>query len=145
MAKTFKNLIRLREWQLDEKRRALGELMNRLDVLEGEAVGHEKRIREEQRIARDDPEQAGRNYGAFARWAIQRRQELAAAIAHQEQLIAAARDDLGLAFRDLKSIVLAQDARDRRAAEELEHRTQAFLDELGLQQHRRREALNSNG
>lgn len=140
MAKDFHSLIRLREWQLDEKRRALGELMRQLDALEAEAIRHEHAIREEQRIAREDPEHAGRSYGGFARWAIRRRHQLVAAIAQQEQLIVAARDELGLAFRELKSIVLAQGSRDRRAAEELERKTQAFLDELGLQQFRRREA-----
>lgn len=139
MAKTFKNLIRLREWQLDEKRRILGELMRQLDVLEAEAIRHERSIVEEQRVAREYPETAGRTYGGFARWAITRREQVAAAIAYQEKLIGAARDELGVAFRELKSIVLAQGARDRRAAEDLERKTQAFLDEIGLQRRRWRE------
>ena len=133
------NLIRVHEWQVDEKRRRLGQLIQVLDDLEERARQLEQEVRNEQQIASQSPGEAGFLYGGYAEAVIDRRERLAQSIFKAEQEVATARNDLSDAYRDLKKYELAQEARDRRAAAELERKEQLVLDELGLQAYRRRQ------
>lgn len=133
------NLIRVHEWQVDEKRRRLGQLIQVLDDLEERARQLEQEVINEQQVASHAPAEAGFLYGNFAEAVIERRERLAESIARAEQEVAEARDDLSESYRDLKKYELAQEARDRREAAEMERREQLVLDELGLQGYRRRQ------
>ncbi|MEO5337308.1 MAG: flagellar export protein FliJ [Magnetospirillum sp. WYHS-4] len=132
------NLIRLHEWQVDEKRRRLGELLRVLDDLEARLKRLETELIEEQRIAARAPNEAGFLYGNYAEAVIERRERLKESIARAEVEIARARDDLREAFRDLKKYEIAQRNRDQKAAAELARKEQLVLDELGLQGYRQR-------
>ena len=140
MAKHLHALIRLNQWEVDEKRRALGALVRRLDELEGQAGQLEKQLIREQAAARAQPNEAGFLYGNFAVAVIRARERLAGMIRNINTEVEAAREALAEARRELKKYEVAQAARDRRAAEEAAKLEQADLDEVGLQGHRRRKA-----
>lgn len=135
------NLIRLGEWQVDEKRRQLGQLLKVLDDLEERARRLEQELIEEQRVAARDPSGAGYLYGNYAEAVIERRERLKESIARAEAEVARARDELREAYRDLKKYEIAQRNRDQKAAAERARKEQMVLDELGLQGYRTRQTL----
>ena len=107
MAKDFNTLIRYHQWIVDEKRRALGQLLGKANSLESDAANLEIEIVDEQGVAKGHSEELGFIYGAYAE--------------------AAMRDE----FRELKVYEISQEAEYKRAEEELNKLEQAFLDEVG--------------
>ncbi|MGF1639384.1 MAG: flagellar FliJ family protein [Rhodospirillales bacterium] len=138
MAHGLDSLIRLERWRLDERRRLLARLVGRADDLRAQAMRLEREIADEQDRARDDPLGAGIAYPAYARAVIDRRARLSAVIAAAETEVAAARDDLALAFRQLKALEAAAAERARQASLRAARRDQAARDEIALQRHRYR-------
>lgn len=138
MARNLKGLIRLHKWEVDEKRRKLGELLRLLDNLEAQARALEEEVVREQRAANDSPNEAGFLYGGYAETVIDRRDRLRDSIAKMEDSIAEAREDLRVAYVELKKFEVAQETRERREAREAARREQATLDEVGLQGYRQR-------
>ena len=138
MAGNLNRLIRLHEWRVDEKRRALGDLLGLVADLEQQARCLEEDLKTEQGVARASPDEAGHLYGNYAHAVILRRERIAQSIAETERKIAAAREALNDAYRNLKKYELAQGARDAREARERERAEQMVLDELGVQAYRQR-------
>lgn len=141
MAKDVKALIRLHQWIVDEKRRALGQLLGDANSLEKQAADLETEILVEQEVVKGHLEELGFGYGAYAKAAIDRRGRLADSRVEVEEKIVLAQDEVRKEYRDLKTYEISQEARDKREEGEKERRAQAFLDEVGLQSsHRRRQA-----
>ena len=138
MAKDLRNLVRLHEWAVDEKRRKLGELLRLVRNLEDQVWRLEEEVVREQATAGAMPEEAGFMYGNYANAVIERRQRLKDSIARMETEISVAQEELREAYRDLKKYEVAQETRERNEVEERERRDQQVLDEVGLQGQRRR-------
>ena len=142
MAGNLNSLIRLHEWRVDEKRRALGDLLGLVADLEHQARRLEEDLKKEQGVARASPGEAGYLYGnlavCHAHAVILHRARIAQSVAATEGKIVAAREVLNDAYRNLKKYELAQGARDTREERERERAEQMVLDELGLQAHRQR-------
>jgi len=135
MAKGLHGIIRFRRYQVDEARRQLGLLLGMAADMERQADALEKEIVEEQRLATENPEEAGFTYGRYALRAIHRRGLIARARAEVEQRIAAAQEGVRQEFRELKVFEIAQDNRDAVEQKESLRVEQAVLDELGLQRY----------
>ena len=135
MAKSLGGLIRLHEWNVDQKRRKLGELLGLLADLEGQAISLEDEVKSEQRAASASPDVAGLLYGNYAMGVIERRRRIAESIAKTEEIEGTAREELREAFMILKKFQTAQENRDKREAEELNRKEQAVLDEIGTRRH----------
>jgi len=142
MAADLKVLIRLGEWQVDEKRRALGLLFSLRETLGKQALDLEAELEREQQAASFDA-LASLHYGTFAAQVIERRDRIAESIERMEQEIARAQDDLAEAFRDLKKYEIAELARTKREAAALAREEQLVLDEIGQEAYRRKLAGNS--
>jgi flagellar export protein FliJ len=132
VANELHSLIRLHRWGVDEKRRRLAELLRVAAGLEDRGRRLEAEIKNEQAVAGASPVEVGFIYGNYAEAVIGRRQRIAGSIAGTEVEIAAAREELGDAYRELKKYEIAQDERDKRQAEELSRKEQIILDELGI-------------
>ena len=137
MAKGLHTLIRVHEWNVDEKRRFLGRLLNRVSALERQGRDLETEIKSEQAIAVAS-EEVGFAYGAYAEVAIRRREDIAGNIVRTEIEIVTAQDVLTEAYRELKTYEIAQENRNREEILELDRKEQAELDEIGLRGARRR-------
>ncbi len=137
MIKGFHTLIRLHQWRVDEKRRALGSLLGKARDLENAAAKHEESVTNERLVAASDPAGAGRYYGAYAAAAVDKRYALATERAEVELEILKAQDQVREEFRGLKVFELSQEARDREEEAELAKDEQATLDEIGLENYRR--------
>ncbi len=132
MAEELHSLIRLHQWGVDEKRRKLAELLRHLADLENQGVRLEEELVQEQQTASASPGEAGYLYGNYAEAVIARRERIAGEVAETEERIAAAREELNEAFRELKKYEIAQENRDKIEARELSLKEQADLDELGI-------------
>ncbi|MBL6945273.1 MAG: flagellar FliJ family protein [Rhodospirillales bacterium] len=133
MVKDIHSLIRLHDWEVDEKRRALGELLGAVAALEARARKLEEDLVAEQKAARETPSEAGMYYGNYAEVCIQRRAEFVQAIAEVEKQILEAQEILAEAYRELKKYEVVQANRDAAELAELARREQMWLDELGIQ------------
>jgi len=136
MAKDLHTLIRLNEWTVDQRRRELGDVLGSLADLESSLHRLGEELIREQQAAHASPEEAGLFYGNYANAVIDRREHLNAGISSMEQLVAAARDKLDEAYRDLKKYEIAQETRDLSLAKEEARLEQIEFDEMGLQAHR---------
>jgi len=140
LAANIKNLIRLNEWNVDEKRRKLGELLRLQGELEDQLKQLEADLIEQQKAAAADPTLAGLTYGAFAKQVIQRRENLQDSIDQMEFVIGHAQDELSDAYQELKKYETVESNRQRRFEREQNRREQIMLDEIALNQHRRKKA-----
>jgi len=138
LAANIKNLIRLHEWNVDEKRRKLGELLRLQGELEDQMKQLEADLIEQQKAAAADPALAGLTYGAFAKRVIQRRENLQDSIDQMEFVIGHAQDELSDAYQELKKYETVESNRQRRFEREQNRREQIMLDEIALNQHRRK-------
>lgn len=138
--KTLAGVIRLHRWQLDEKRRALGELEALADRLGGEIRQLDADMAAERQAAeREAGNGVGFSFAAYVRNALARRERLQQSIRQVEEQIAAARDEIAEAFQELKKFELAQEDRDRRAANRRRRAETIAFDEIALTRFLRRQ------
>jgi flagellar protein FliJ len=136
--KPFDTLIRLSEQQLDEKRRQLAALEDRLDAARLQRKAIDDELVREQGLATQDSS-ALFAYGAYAAEVIRRRERADALIVLVEREAEVARDDVRTAFAELKRYQITHDrklaelARTRAAKEQIE------LDEIAQQLDRRKD------
>lgn len=142
MAKDLQNLIQINEWDVDEKRRKLGELLRLLENLEAQALALEEELVREQQAAFESPGEAGFLYGEYAETVIERRERIRDSIEQMEIAIEEAREELRLAYVELKKYEVAQENRLKKAALEQQRREQAELDNIGLEGYRRKRAAS---
>ncbi|MBI2236854.1 MAG: flagellar FliJ family protein [Magnetospirillum sp.] len=140
MSKSIKTLIKLSKFNVDEKRRLLLALQEREEQIIAEIKRSEEQLAEEQRIAAEDSTGAGFAYGAYAKSWLGRREQLLRMLEAVRVEIVAARDAVAEAFSELKTYETVLKERERRAREEADRKEQTFLDEVGLNMFRQREA-----
>lgn len=133
MAKDLQNLIRINEWEVDEKRRKLGELLRLMANLEAQAVALEEELVREQQQAGNSPVEAGLLYGAYAESVIERRERIKESMDKMEAAIVEAREELRLAYLELKKYEVAQDNRNKKLAKEAARRETMAFDEVAIQ------------
>jgi len=133
MGNDLRNLIRLHDWRVEERQRALADLLRVVAALEAKVRQLEEDLARERQAAAEAPGEIGIYYGGFAKAAIARRRVLEGAIAEAEREVEAARDRLREAYRELKKYDVAQAQREVRRAAERDRREQLFLDEIGIQ------------
>jgi len=129
--KSRETLIRLRKFQLDEKRRRVAQIETMVAEFERMAVELDREIlAEQERSGIHDP--AHFAYPTYAKAAIQRRENLKRSADELKGQLDDAKAALGEAFEELKKVELL-DERDQireRAAESAREQTE--LDRIGL-------------
>jgi len=141
MGSNLKSLIKLHEWNLDERRRELGDLLREHDALVNQKDNLLRQVEEEQKIAHQSQEfLVGASFGPFVMASRMRREELDGLIEAKNQEVEDARDRLNAVFRELKTYEITQANRERKEELELERKEQGFLDEMGMLAHRRKDA-----
>lgn len=143
MAKNdLKTLIRVHQFELDEKRRQLGNLLRFEQSLENRKILLAKRFKEEEEAAKSD-QTAALTFGAYVDWHIGETKRVECALADARQEIALMRDEIREAYQELKTFEITQENREKREAAELERKNNAVLDEIGLTLYRRRQEEDS--
>jgi hypothetical protein len=129
-------LVRLHRWTLDEKRQKLAELERFRVKLLGNIEALEVDLAREQ-VAADRTDVTSISLPAFIKATIDRRRKIEGSIAEIDRTIAAAREEITLAFQEFKKYETAQGNHLRREALKRSRREQTVSDELGIELHRR--------
>lgn len=132
MAKDFKTLVRINDWEVDQKRRSLAEQLRILENLNLMLKNLEDEVAREQAFAATSPTEGGITYGAYAEQAIKRRENFIHRIADQEREVANAREQLRLAFLEFKKFEISEERRATRIEDEQNRTEQLDLDEIGI-------------
>lgn len=138
MGQDLHAVIRLRKWEVDEKRRELGTLLAEQEAVIQRRAALDEEIRQENACASAHVGEADFTLGDYAKRAHARRQQLDHAVAEANRRVEEARDQLAEMFKDLKTFELAQEAREEAERKERDHKEQVKMDEIGLELFRRR-------
>lgn len=132
-------IIRLRKWELDEKRRVLADLLGERDQIADAIEAIHREMQEQSQ--NPDLEVSSFAIGAYLEGARIRQQQLGQMLQAKEEEVAEHQDVVAESFRELKTYEIAQSRElSRLQAEEAKAEQDAF-DELGIQRHAREEAL----
>ena len=133
--KSRDSLIRLKRFQVDEKRRQVAQIEMMIAEFERLAADLDQQIRAEQeRTGIHDVTHYA--YPTFARAAMQRRDNLRTSTEELRTQLQDARDQLAEAFEDLKKFELLDERDSERGRLVQAAREQATLDETALQMRR---------
>ena len=134
--KSRETLIRLKKFQVDEKRRSVAQIEGMIAEFERIAGDLEREIKTEQdRAGIHDP--AHFAYPTYAKAAMQRRENLQRSADELRIQLEDAKSHLGEAFEELKKVEILED-RERSAERALDTaRDQAAMNQLGLSRHAR--------
>lgn len=127
--KSRESLIKLRRFEVDEKRQKVSDIEMIISEFRRMSDDLERQVQiEQERAGVSDINHYA--YPTFAKAALQRRENLLASIADLESNLAAAQDDLSLAFEELKKVEMLEertlaDERNSRDSQE-----QSQLDEF---------------
>jgi flagellar export protein FliJ len=140
MARDFKTLVRLNDWEVDQKRRVLADQLRQLDNLIGLLENLEEELKREQAHAASMPTEGGIYYGVYAEQTIRRREDYQRRIAEQEREVAAAREELRIAFLEFKKFEISEERRVSRIEADENREEQLDLNEIGIMAYNRKRA-----
>src|ERR671915_100550 len=129
--KSRDSLIRLKRFQVDEKRRKVAQIEGMILEFDRMTTELEREIKTEQeRAGIHDP--AHFAYPTYAKAAIQRRENLKRSADELRTQLEDAKAALGEAFEELKKVELLDERDQMRERAEQEAREQAELDAIGM-------------
>ena len=129
--KSRETLIRLKKFQVDERRRKIAQIEGMIAEFERMAGDLEREIKFEQdRAGIHDPGHFA--YPTYAKAAMQRRENLQRSADDLKVQLATATDALGEAFEEMKKIELLDERDQMRERAEENAREQSELDAIGL-------------
>lgn len=134
--KGLPTLVRVRKWELDEKRRKLADLKQLAERLTDALERLSDEVAHERTVAGESADVA-HAYAPFAAAAIERKRTLEASKVEVEEQITQATEELRQAFQELKTFETAQAQRSKRGADERRRRDQNRLDEIAIETYRR--------
>jgi flagellar FliJ protein len=129
--KSRDTLIRLKKFQVDEKRRKVAQLESMIADFDRMAGDLEREIRvEQERAGIHDPGHFA--YPTYAKAAIQRRENIKRSGDELKAQLDAAKDMLADAFDELKKVELLDERDQQRERAAMDAQEQADLDAIGL-------------
>ena len=129
--KSRETLIRLKRFQVDEKRRKVAQIEAMIAEFERMSTDLDREIKTEQdRAGIHDPSHFA--YPTYAKAAINRRENLRRSAGELKQQLDDAKAILGEAFEELKKVELLDERDQARERAEESAREQADLDSIGL-------------
>jgi flagellar protein FliJ len=129
--KSRETLIRLKKFQVDEKRRRVAQIEGMIAEFDRIAGDLEREIKTEQdRAGIHDPGHFA--YPTYAKAAMQRRENLKRSVSELRTQLDEAQAHLGEAFEELKKVELLDERDQMRERAEEEAREQAELDAIGM-------------
>ena len=104
----FEKLVRLREFELDERRRESGNILNEVNMLQDEMNRLNESLQVEQKIASESLE-ARFLYNEFASSVIRRREWLTAALKVKEEEYEGSREKVAHAYGEMRKAEIVRD------------------------------------
>jgi flagellar export protein FliJ len=136
MKSRSESLVRLKKFQVDEKRRQVTQIEMMINDFQRMAAELDQQIEiEHQKTGISDV--AHFAYSTFAKAALQRRDNLLKSAADMRDKLELAQDELAEAIEDMKKVELLDQREQVREAAEQNKAEQAEYDEIGRFRHRR--------
>mgnify|MGYP006148857951 FL=1 len=104
----FDKLVRLREFELDERRRESGNILNEVNMLQDEMNRLNESLKVEQKIASESLE-ARLLYNEFASSVIRQREWLTAALKVKEEEYESSREKVAHAYGEMRKAEIVRD------------------------------------
>ena len=104
----FEKLVRLREFELDERRRESGNILNEVNMLQDEMNRLNESLKVEQKIASESLE-ARFLYNEFATSVIRQREWLTAALKVKEEEYESSREKVAHAYAEMRKAEIVRD------------------------------------
>ena len=104
----FEKLVRLREFELDERRRESGNILNEVNMLQDEMNRLNESLKVEQKIASESLE-ARLLYNEFASSVIRQREWLTAALKVKEEEYESSREKVAHAYGEMRKAEIVRD------------------------------------
>lgn len=134
--KSRDSLIRLKRFQVDDKRRQVTQIETMIADFERMADELDRQIvEEEQRVGVTDITHFA--YPTFAKAAMQRRDNLKGSVDGLKEQLASAQSQLAEAFEELKKVEMLEERNVERERQSENQRSQAEMDAIGLSMHLR--------
>lgn len=134
--KSRDSLIRLKRFQVDDKRRQVTQIETMIADFERMADELDRQIvEEEQRVGVTDITHFA--YPTFAKAAMQRRDNLKGSVDGLKEQLASAQSQLAEAFEELKKVEMLEERNVERERQSENQRSQAEMDSIGLAMHLR--------
>lgn len=134
--KSLPTLIRVRKWELEEKRRKLNDLRALAAKLSDAIARLNDEVQQEQGLTSSHADLTFA-YGPYAAAVVERRRTLEHSVEGVQRQIEAAMEELSEAFTELKKFEVANANRSRRARAETNRREQIQLDDVAIESFRR--------
>lgn len=135
-------IIRLRKWELDEVRRVLADLLGERGAMVRQLELIDEEIAEQKRSG--SIEVFSTTVGAYMAGVKKRCDEIAIQITAKEEEISEQQDKVAEGFRELKTFEIAHDQEMKRIKNAEDKEEQIMFDELGTQDHARRDAVTES-
>ena len=136
--KSLPTLIRLKQRDLDERRRLLARLEQEAAAVAARITALENELAEESRKA-NESDQPAYGFGDYLLGTRQRRIRLETELHAVNERMQPVQDQVAEAYQELKRFELAQQGIEQRAKAAADKREQAVLDEAGLSAFRRQQ------
>ena len=133
----FEELVRLREFELDERRRESGDILNEVNMLQDEMTKLDERLKAEQKIASESLE-ARFIYNEFASGVIRQREWLTAAIRVKEEEYESSREKVAHAYGEMRKAEIVRDEAVKNEKQRAQTLEQIEMDEIAQTIHRRK-------
>ena len=133
----FEKLVRLREFELDERRRESGDILNEVNMLQDEMIRLNKSLKVEQKIASESLE-ARFLYNEFASGVIRQREWLTAAIRVKEEEYESSREKVAHAYAEMRKAEIVRDEAVKNEKQRAQTLEQIEMDEIAQNIHRRK-------
>ena len=133
----FEKLVRLREFELDERRRESGDILNEVNMLQDEMIRLNKSLKVEQKIASESLE-ARFLYNEFASGVIRQREWLTAAIRMKEEEYESSRKKVADAYGEMRKAEIVRDEAVKDEKQRAQTLEQIEMDEIAQNIHRRK-------
>jgi flagellar FliJ protein len=135
------SLIRVRKHTVDEKQKVLSGLYREFEILETEKARLIAELEAERQNIQDNPTPEMLGYfGAYSEGVKDKMERLEMLMEILDAKIEIARDDMRIAFAELKKVEMTQEARDAEDRKEQDKKESDMLDEIALDGYRRKMA-----
>lgn len=135
--KSLHTLIRYKKQQLDELRRRLVVLESQKQQLLKRSADMSEELQQELELASGQPEMSA-FFGDFAERIKRRQQEIAREVRKLDRQMDGLSEEIRLAFGEVKKYEIVRDRRKAEQQEEQNRKEGAALDEVALEQERRK-------
>ena len=134
--KSHDSLIRLRKFEVDERRQKVADLESMIDDFQRMARDLDRQVEvEQQRAGTSDMNDC--RYPLWAKDAITRRERIVDSVSELEGKLDGARDDLAASFEELKKVEKVGERETARVLEAREAEERDELDEIASSRHHR--------